>query len=58
MDIVAKMEHLPKPGETVGDAILFRAYGGKGANQAVAASRTGGRVTLLAAPVKMQMVIK
>ena len=47
MDIAAKMNHLPKPGETVGDATLFRAYGGKGANQAVAASRTGGDVSFV-----------
>lgn len=47
MDIAAKLDHLPKPGETVGDAKLFRAYGGKGANQAVAASRTGGGVTFV-----------
>jgi len=44
MDIAAKLEHLPKPGETVGDATLFRAFGGKGANQAVAAARAGGDV--------------
>ena len=45
MDIAATLNHLPKPGETVGNAKLFRAFGGKGANQAVAASRTGGHVT-------------
>lgn len=47
MDIAAKMDHLPKPGETVGDAKLYRAFGGKGANQAVAASRTGSGVTFI-----------
>jgi len=35
---------LPKPGETVGDGKLFEAFGGKGANQAVAAAKTGGDV--------------
>ena len=47
MDIAAQMDHLPRPGETVGGARLFRAYGGKGANQAVAASRAGGSVTFV-----------
>ncbi|MFC1726563.1 ribokinase [candidate division KSB1 bacterium] len=47
-DMVIKMERLPGPGETVigGDFIL--AAGGKGANQAVAAARLGGDVTLVA----------
>ena len=47
MDIVAKMDYLPKPGETIGGAMLFHAFGGKGANQAVAAARTGGNVTFV-----------
>ncbi len=47
MDLVVRVPHAPQPGETVlgGD---FETYpGGKGANQAVAASRMGGNVTLV-----------
>lgn len=47
IDIVAKMKSLPLPGETVGNARLKEANGGKGANQAVAAARLGGDVTFL-----------
>ncbi len=45
IDIIAQVDHLPAPGETVGDAILSEAFGGKGANQAIAAARAGGKVT-------------
>lgn len=48
MDMIAVSEHLPVPGETVGNARFMQAFGGKGANQAVAAARLGGRVTLVA----------
>jgi ribokinase len=41
MDIIAKAEHLPVPSETVIGYALNFLPGGKGANQAVAASRTG-----------------
>lgn len=47
IDIVAQMKNLPLPGETVGDAVMKQANGGKGANQAVAAARLGGEVTFL-----------
>ena len=47
MDIIAMVDHLPVPGETVGNAGLARAHGGKGANQAVAAARAGGEVTFI-----------
>lgn len=47
MDLVVRVPHSPKPGETVlgGDFETFP--GGKGANQAVAASRMGGEVTMV-----------
>ena len=44
MDLIARVHHLPGPGETVLGADLLRAPGGKGANQAVAAARAGSRV--------------
>ncbi len=47
-DLVIKAPRLPKPGETVTNGAFFRARGGKGANQAVAAARAGGRVVLIA----------
>lgn len=39
VDLVVKIRKLPKPGETVGGGEFYRAGGGKGANQAVAAAR-------------------
>jgi ribokinase len=44
VDLVARCERLPRPGETVTDASFERVPGGKGANQAVAAARLGARV--------------
>jgi ribokinase len=46
LDLVARVERLPRPGETVGGATLDRVPGGKGANQAVAAARLGADVEL------------
>ncbi len=47
IDLVANVETFPAPGETVAGRD-FRTYpGGKGANQAVAASAAGARVTLV-----------
>lgn len=48
MDLISVAERMPRPGETVGNARFMQAYGGKGANQAVAAARLGGEVTLIA----------
>ncbi len=47
MDLVVRVPHSPRPGETVlgGDFETFP--GGKGANQAVAAARMGGEVTMV-----------
>jgi ribokinase len=49
LDLVARVEHLPRPGETVTGAAFDRVPGGKGANQAVACARLGAEVTLVAA---------
>jgi ribokinase len=46
LDLVARVERLPRPGETISGAELARIPGGKGANQAVAAARLGADVTL------------
>jgi ribokinase len=43
IDLVARCERLPRPGETLTDAVFERVPGGKGANQAVAAARLGAR---------------
>lgn len=47
-DMVVKASKLPGPGETILGGIFFMNAGGKGANQAVAAARLGGNVTLVA----------
>jgi ribokinase len=49
LDLVARVERLPRPGETVTDATFARVRGGKGANQAVACARLGAEVTLVCA---------
>jgi ribokinase len=49
LDLVAQLERLPRPGETVTGASFSRVPGGKGANQAVACARLGARVTMVAA---------
>jgi ribokinase len=46
MDLVTETEVSPKKGETVLGKNFFTSPGGKGANQAVAASRLGGDVTM------------
>ncbi len=47
-DMILRLERLPRPGETLLGGAFHLAAGGKGANQAVAAARAGGRVTLVA----------
>ena len=47
-DLVVRAPTLPAAGQTVLGTSFFRAAGGKGANQAVAAARLGARVTLVA----------
>jgi ribokinase len=49
MDLVGLAERLPAPGETVLGDDFVMTPGGKGANQAIAAARAGGRCTLLGA---------
>jgi ribokinase len=46
LDLVARVERLPRPGETLAARTLVRVPGGKGANQAVAAARLGACVRL------------
>lgn len=46
-DMVIRTGHLPLPGETVIGGTFFMNPGGKGANQAVAVARLGGRVTFV-----------
>jgi ribokinase len=44
VDHVARVERLPRPGETISDAEFECVPGGKGANQALAAARLGAQV--------------
>jgi ribokinase len=46
-DLTVPTPHLPTKGETVLGAALQTAFGGKGANQAMAAKRAGARVAFL-----------
>jgi ribokinase len=46
-DMVIKTKRIPAPGETVLGGTFFMNAGGKGANQAVAAARLGGTVSLI-----------
>ena len=46
LDLVARVERLPRPGETLAARSLDRVPGGKGANQALAAARLGASVRL------------
>ncbi len=46
-DMVIKTEKLPLPGETILGGTFLMNPGGKGANQAVAAARLGGKITFV-----------
>jgi len=46
-DFVVKGPNLPRPGETVDGQTFLQAFGGKGANQAVACARLGARVAFV-----------
>ena len=47
VDMIMKMDRLPKVGETITDAEFVQTFGGKGANQAMAAVRAGGDVAFV-----------
>ncbi|MFL5964493.1 MAG: ribokinase [Gaiellaceae bacterium] len=49
LDLVARVERLPRPGETLTGGGLERFPGGKGGNQAVAAAKLGARVKMIGA---------
>jgi ribokinase len=46
-DMIIQLNRLPVPGETIIGGKFSTAAGGKGANQAVAAARAGGKVTFI-----------
>jgi ribokinase len=47
IDLTFRAAHLPRPGETVFGTSYVQGFGGKGANQAVAAARLGARVAFV-----------
>ena len=47
IDYIAAVKRLPAAGETVAATGLVQRFGGKGANQAVAAARQGARVSMI-----------
>lgn len=47
-DMIVKVPRIPAPGETILGGMFVKAAGGKGANQAVAAARSGGDVIFIA----------
>src|SRR5947209_17915512 len=58
VDLVARCERLPRPGETLTDAVFERVPGGKGANQAVAAARLGAQVRFVGRLGKDDLVLR
>jgi Sugar kinases, ribokinase family len=47
MDLVVRSPQLPSPGQTISGGPFATYHGGKGANQAVAAARLGGKVAMI-----------
>src|SRR5882724_312114 len=48
LDLTFRVQRLPQPGETLAAHALYQGFGGKGANQAVAAARLDAHVTMIA----------
>jgi ribokinase len=48
MDLTVRLESLPQLGETVSGGEFYTSFGGKGANQAVAAHKAGAQVRFVA----------
>jgi ribokinase len=48
VDLTVKVDRLPEMGETVSEGEFYTSFGGKGANQAVAALKAGAEVRFLA----------
>jgi ribokinase len=49
VDFIMKMKRLPQVGETITEADYMQTFGGKGANQALGAARSGGKVNFISA---------
>lgn len=47
VDLIMQVPRIPRPGETISGGVFTQTYGGKGANQAVGAARSGGRVKFI-----------
>jgi len=47
VDLIMQMDRFPAPGESVFGKKFEQVYGGKGANQAIGAARSGGHVTFI-----------
>jgi len=47
IDLIMKLDWLPRRGETITGGVFMQTFGGKGANQAVAAARSGGDVAFV-----------
>ncbi|KHJ87426.1 hypothetical protein OESDEN_12802 [Oesophagostomum dentatum] len=46
-DLISYTDRFPKPGESVPGSDFVSSRGGKGANQAIAAARLGGAVSII-----------
>ncbi len=49
VDLILKVDHIPRPGESILAGALTRGMGGKGANQAIACARDGASVSFVGA---------
>jgi ribokinase len=48
VDLIMRIDRIPRVGETVSGGVFTQAFGGKGANQALAAARAGAEVSFIA----------